>query len=71
MIESIEELKKENSQLKEVIFDLQEKICNMRKNPKGAGRKPLFNAYQLSNIKIARKKGLTLKEIATNHNCSI
>ena len=71
MIENIESLKQENSQLKEVITDLQERICNMRKNPKGAGRPPKFNAYEISNIKIARKQGKTLKEIALNHNCSV
>lgn len=71
MDNELEELKKENIQLREVIADLQEQICNMRKNDRGAGRKPKFNAYEISNIKIARKQGKTFKEIALNHNCSI
>ena len=71
MNDELEILKKENSQLRDVITDLQERICNMRKNDRGAGRKPKFNAYEISNIKIARKQGKTLKEIALNHNCSI
>ncbi|MBN1040602.1 hypothetical protein DVW07_00675 [Clostridium botulinum] len=71
MDNELEMLKKENGQLREVIKDLQERICNMRKNPKGAGRTPKFNAYEISNIKIARKQGKTLKEISLNHNCSI
>lgn len=71
MDNELEELKKENNQLKAVILDLQERLCNMRKNTHGAGRKPKFNAYEISNIKIARKQGKTFKEISLNHNCSI
>lgn len=71
MDNELESLKKENSQLRDVITDLQERICDMRKNDRGAGRKPIFNAYEISNIKIARKQGKTLKEIALNHNCSV
>lgn len=70
MDDELKILKKENGQLKEVITDLQERICNMRKNDRGAGRKPKFNAYEISNIKIARKQGKSLREIASNHNCS-
>lgn len=70
MDNELESLKKENSQLMEVITDLQKRICDMRKNDRGAGRKPKFNAYEISNIKIARKQGKLLREIASNHNCS-
>ena len=71
MDDELEILKKENGQLREVIADLQERICNMRKNDRGAGRKPMFNAYEISNIKIARKQGKSLREIASKHSCSI
>lgn len=70
MDKELEVLRKENDQLREVIAELQERICNMRKNDRGAGRKPKFNAYEISNIKIARKRGKSLREIASNHNCS-
>lgn len=57
-----EQLKKENSFLKAEI---------KRLKSRGAGRKPKFNLYQISNIKNARNQGKTYKQIAENYNCSI
>ena len=58
----LEQLRKENAELKAEI----ERLKN-----RGAGRHKKFNAYQISNIKNARKQGKTYKEIADKYNCSV
>lgn len=58
----LENLKKENAELKAEISRLKNR---------GAGRHKKLNAYQISNIKNARKQGETYREIAEKYNCSI
>lgn len=57
----LDQLRKENEDLKDQIRKLRSR---------GAGRKTMFNAYQISNMKNARNKGLTYKQIAEKYNCS-
>ena len=58
----LERLRKENADLKAEIKRLKNR---------GAGRPKKFNAYQLSNIRNARKQGKKYKEIALMYGCSI
>ena len=58
----LDQLKKENAELKAEI---------KRLKSRGAGRHKKLNAYQISNIKNARSRGLTYKQIAETYNCSI
>ena len=58
----LEQLRKENAELKAEISRLKNR---------GAGRHKKLNAYQISNIKNARNQGKTYKEIAEKYNCSI
>lgn len=58
----LEQLRKENAELKEQISKLRNR---------GAGRKPKFNLYQISNIKNARNQGKSYKQIAETYNCSV
>lgn len=58
----LEQLRKENSLLKAEI---------KRLKSRGAGRKPKFNLYQISNIKNARNQGKSYKQIAETYNCSV
>lgn len=62
------ELRNENTLLKAQIEVLKAEIERLKK--RGAGRKVLFNAYQISNIKNARKTGKTYRAIADKYNCS-
>ncbi|GEQ21127.1 hypothetical protein CBU02nite_16330 [Clostridium butyricum] len=57
----LDQLRKENAELKDEISRLKNR---------GAGRHNKFNAYQISNMKNARHKGLTYKQIAEIYNCS-
>lgn len=57
----LEQLRRENAELKAEISRLKNR---------GAGRKTKFNAYQISNIKNARNRGMTYKQIAEKYNCS-
>lgn len=57
----IEQLKKENEELRKEIQRLKDR---------GAGRKPKFNLYQISNIKNARNTGKSYRELAEIYNCS-
>ena len=57
----LDQLRKENKFLKAEI----ERLKN-----RGAGRHKKFNAYQISNMKNARKQGKTYKQIAEIYNCS-
>ena len=57
----LEQLRKENEDLKEQIRKLRSR---------GAGRKTMFNAYQISNMKNSRKQGKTYKQISEIYNCS-
>ena len=59
--QQVEELKKENADLKAEISRLKNR---------GAGRPKKFNAYQISNIKNAHKQGKSYKEIAEIYKCS-
>ena len=58
----LEQLRKENADLKEEIKRLKNR---------GAGRHKKLNAYQILNLKNARNRGLTYKQIAETYNCSI
>ena len=58
----VEELRKE-------IIDLKAEIKRLKH--RGAGRPKKFNAYQLSNIRNARRQGKKYKEIALMYGCSI
>ncbi|CAI3550535.1 hypothetical protein [Clostridium neonatale] len=58
----LEQLRKENSFLKDEI---------RRLKSRGAGRKPKFNLYQILNIKNARNQGKSYREIAETYNCSV
>ena len=59
----------EVDQLKKEILDLKAEIKRLRN--RGAGRPKKFNAYQLSNIRKARKQGKKYKEIALQYGCSV
>lgn len=58
----LEQLRKENAELKEQIRKFRYR---------GAGRHKKLNAYQISNIKNARNQGQTYKQIAEKYRCSI
>ena len=57
----LEQLRKENADLKAEI---------KRLKSRGAGRKPKFNLYQISNIKNVYKQGKTCRQIAEIYKCS-
>lgn len=57
----LEQLRKENAELKEQIRKLRNR---------GAGRPKKFNAYQISNIKNAHKQGKSYRQIAETYKCS-
>lgn len=58
----LDRLRKENAELRAEIRRLKDR---------GAGRHKKLNAYQISNMKNARNRGLTYKQIADTYNCSI
>lgn len=58
----LDQLRKENAELKAEI---------KRLKSRGAGRHKKLNAYQISNMKNARKQGQTYKQIAEKYGCSI
>lgn len=58
----LEQLRKENAELKAEIKRLKNR---------GAGRHRKLNAYQISNIKNARKQGKKYKDIALTYGCSV
>lgn len=57
----LEQLKKENADLKAEI---------KRLKSRGAGRPKKFNAYQIANIKNAHKQGKSYRQIAETYKCS-
>ena len=59
----------EVEQLRKEIASLKAEIKRLKK--RGAGRPKKFNAYQLSNIRNARRQGKKYKEIALQYGCSI
>lgn len=62
-------MNKEIELLKLEIDELKAEIKRLKN--RGAGRHKKLNAYQIMNMKNARKKGLTYKKIAEAYGCSI